>query len=716
MSWPTLDEAPVRLALDAKIWLADLTHTQQVVASDVIPAAIGGIATFTESRIALPEPIRLFKYPERLVEALDREMPDIIGFSNYCWNYRLSYKFAEVIREVSPRTIIVFGGPNYSVLDEERAAFLRQAPSIDFYVVKEGEAAFANLVEALAANGMNAAAIKSGPEMPSIHWVRPDGAVALPAELPRIRDLAQIPSPYLSGHLDEFFDGRLQPALQTNRGCPFSCTFCVEGLSYYTKVHRSTEEKLAAEIDYMGQRMVAARVHGGRNDLHIVDSNFGMFKEDLETCRAIAKAMDNYGWPQLISVSTGKNQKERVIDASKLVRGAMRVSGTVQSLDKDVLQKIKRSNISEDQIIDVALRASEIGTKSFSEIILALPGDTKDAHFGTLRTVIDAGIDFIRTWQLMILTGSELAMERSRGLHKLVTKYRVLPRCYGEFTVRGRSVAAAEIEEVCIANETMPFEEYLLCRRMHLIIAIFYNGSALTSAVKLLKMLGVSPFRWLEYMTEASPQGRLREVFDSFDQQTRDELWDDVEALAEFAERPENIRRYVDGELGVNVLFLHTTMALTSYGAELAQFAGEALSAVLEEAGKRSPETDAFVTDIVTHFMHRIENVFFERDIPLRASLRHDIEAFEKTEQPASIAAFAHRAPVDYLFVLDAAQKDYIASRLKTYGNNMADSRVMGRHHATKLFRSAIRVDTFSEPLERRDTRFEVSGLEESLG
>lgn len=705
-----------RTILNAKVWLADLTHTQQVVASDTIPAAIGGIATFAESRIELPSPIRLFKYPERLAEALEHELPDVIGFSNYCWNARISYKFAEVIRALSPRTAIVFGGPNYSMLESERIEFLRRSPALDFYINKEGEVAFANLLEALAANGLNVAAIKSGPEMGSIHWLRSDGTASLPGELPRIRDLAEIPSPYLSGHLDEFFDGRLMPLLQTNRGCPFSCTFCVEGLSYYTKVHRSTAEKVAAEVEYIGRKMAVVGAEGGRKDLYIADSNFGMFKEDIDTCRALSGTMDRYGWPESINVSTGKNQKERILEAGKVVRGAMRMSGSVQSLDKTVLEKIKRSNISEEQILDLALRTSEMGAKSFSEVILALPGDTKDAHFSTLRAVIDAGVDFARTWQLMILTGSELALERSRGEHKLVTKFRVLPRCYGYFTVRGRTVAAAEIEEVCIAHETMSFEDYLACRRMHLIIATFYNDSVLTSAVKLLKMLGVSPFNWLERMAETPARNRLNEVFESFEQHTRSELWEDFDELAKFADHPDTIRRYVEGELGNNVLFMHKTMAITNYGPELGEFAGEALNAVLDEAGQRTPETDAFVADIVTHFTRRIQNVLFDRNIPVCATLRHDIAAFEDAVGPTSIAQYAHGEPTDYLFVLDSAQEEFLQKRERTYGNILTDSRIMSRHYAVKLFRQAVQADEAAYRQPGRSRRFEVAGLEESLG
>lgn len=48
------------------IWLADLTYTQQTIAADVMPNAIGCIATFTETQVPLSQPIRLFKYPEAL--------------------------------------------------------------------------------------------------------------------------------------------------------------------------------------------------------------------------------------------------------------------------------------------------------------------------------------------------------------------------------------------------------------------------------------------------------------------------------------------------------------------------------------------------------------------------------------------------------------------------------------------------------------------------
>ena len=134
---------------EIKIWLVDPTYTQQQISSESMPSAVGGIATFSEANLQLKYPIRLFKYPEKLAKALDNEIPDIIGFSNYMWNCELSLTLARRIKEYSADTIVVMGGPNYPVVSSEQEDFLRKHTEIDFYIKGEGELAFANLVAEL---------------------------------------------------------------------------------------------------------------------------------------------------------------------------------------------------------------------------------------------------------------------------------------------------------------------------------------------------------------------------------------------------------------------------------------------------------------------------------------------------------------------------------------------------------------------------------------
>ena len=64
-----------------KIWLADLTHTNSRIISNHMPYGTACVAAFTEKYVNLNNPIRLFKYPQKLSEAPENDgIPDIIGF------------------------------------------------------------------------------------------------------------------------------------------------------------------------------------------------------------------------------------------------------------------------------------------------------------------------------------------------------------------------------------------------------------------------------------------------------------------------------------------------------------------------------------------------------------------------------------------------------------------------------------------------------------
>ena len=139
-----------------------------------------------------------------------------------------------------------------------------------------------------------------------------------------------------------------------------------------------------------------------------------MYKEDLNTCKALAEEQRKTGYPKYISVTTGKNKQDRILEAAKIVNGAMKITGSVQSLDPEILENVSRKNISPTQIVDMALQSSKIGTHSFSEVILGLPGDTTKKHFSTLKTLVDSAFTSIAMYQLMILPGTELGSKIDR--------------------------------------------------------------------------------------------------------------------------------------------------------------------------------------------------------------------------------------------------------------------------------------------------------------
>jgi radical SAM superfamily enzyme YgiQ (UPF0313 family) len=649
--------------------------------------------TYTEGRLDMARPIRIFKYPEKLASALGKgPPPDLIGFSNYIWNSSLSSAFARRIKEISPKTIVVFGGPHYPIDPEEQEAFLGQRPEVDFYIVKEGELAFANLISALAENG-NRPELLYG-KLPSIHSIAPDGTAHLTDIVERIRDLSEIPSPYCSGRMDEFFDGKLLPIVQTNRGCPFGCTFCIEGVPYYNKVYKSSEEKVAAEIDYIGRKMREVRRLGGRNDLFIADSNFGMYKSDLETCKAIARAQKKYDWPEYINVATGKNRKERVLEAAKLINGALRLSGSVQSLDPDVLANIKRSNIAGDQLMELALEAADIGANSYSELILALPGDSKEKHYRSLHQVIEAGFNIVSTFQLMMLPGSEMCTEEVKKKYAMKLRFRVFPRCYGSYDVCGKRIVSAEIEEICVGLDTLSFEDYLECRKLHLMIAIFYNDGVFGALLKLLRASGNSVFRWLELLRDAELTGGLGEVFDDFLRETREELWESREELDAFIQEPGVIERYIDGELGNNLLFTYKTEAVTGHVVELAELARRTARTLLEETAAATPGALRFIDDALAYHCCRMTNIFDRLDEDVTVRLRYDIEAYENDPSPGPPDDYLCGAPVEFRFTLSDEQKDLMRRYLKVFGDTpWGIGRMMTKVYVKRLLRRVGRAD-----------------------
>ena len=71
------------------------------------------------------------------------------------------------------------------------------------------------------------------------------------ASLERIKDLDEVPSPYLTGALDKFFNLPLVPMVETTRGCPFSCTFCSDGAVIKNKVSRYDPQRIKEELKHL---------------------------------------------------------------------------------------------------------------------------------------------------------------------------------------------------------------------------------------------------------------------------------------------------------------------------------------------------------------------------------------------------------------------------------------------------------------------------------
>ncbi len=688
--------------IDLKIYLADLTYTQQTIAADVIPQAIGGIASFTEKHLKLKHRIKLFKYPEKLITCLENDKPDIIGFSNYIWNFELSKKFCKVIKKIYPDTITVIGGPNFPIDENELKDFALENKMFDFMILKEGELAFKNLVEKIHQ--------KRNIKNKNVDNHNVDHKIITENE--RIKNLSDIPSPYSNKYLDEFFDGKLMPIIQTNRGCPFSCTFCVEGVKYYNKINLNDQKKVNNELNFIGKKMNKLSKNGTRNDLFIADSNFGMYKDDIKTCEEIRSVKQKYKWPDYINVATGKNQKERVLNAAKLLDGAMRLSGSVQSLDEEVLKNIKRSNISSNGLIELALEGNKSGANTYSEVILGLPGDTLEKHYNTVKLIVNAGFVNVYLFQLMILPGTELDTLETKNKFSMVIRYRILPRCYGHYKLKGHDILSAEVERVCIGNNTLPFKDYLEARKMHLAVTIFYNDSIFSSVKKFLQINQIELWDWIMVILNLMKTSNFKKIMRDFEKDTMQELWNNESELKKYSENKEIIGKFISGEIGNNLLFTYKTRAITEHCTSLCEIVLESTNKLLKKYKLYNPTNEKFIQECINFHKLSMMNIFKGREKTPQGHFSFNIKKFiNKNFKNFKIKDIEFRKTKSISFVHNDNQKRILSNFEKIYGTSeLGISRILSKIHTKKFYR--VPSIKFKNSIVSYKNNYLISGLQ----
>lgn len=581
--------------------LADLTHTGILVDANNIPLAIGYIAAYAKTKLNNDLDMPLFKYPSDLSQFLGKETPRMACFTHYMWNARISSTFARQIKKHHPETVIVMGGPHYPVDATEQRRFLESHPEIDFYVDGEGEMPFVELVKALDAVGFDAERLKSsGQPLPSVDYIYKDRFVQNEL-MSRVIDLDKsLPSPYLTGLLDKFFDDKLTAMIQTSRGCPYSCTFCHDGIDYMNKIRAFSMERVQAELTYIESRIKTPT-------LLLSDLNWGIFPNDLRVAEMIADSRKRTGWPRNVACNTAKNQKDRVIEMSRVLGDLLQLGAAVQSTDPEVLRNIKRTNISLDAIIKMAKASTASRTGSFSEIILALPGDTKEKHIKSVCDLLDAGIQDIRSFQLILLPGTEANDVASRNKFQYQTGFRVLPRGFGKYQIYGEEVPAAEIQEICISNNTMNREDYTECRAFDLTVSIFNNGGVVKEFFRLAETLGVSRSTVLRRIHQKvrAAGGGLAELYAEFRTAENRNFHKTFADLEAFLALPGTMDAYLRQEYGVNHIYRSRAIALLSMYEQIVGIAQQAVTDELRDQSLLDSVLEMYLDELRTVLLAR---------------------------------------------------------------------------------------------------------------
>jgi anaerobic magnesium-protoporphyrin IX monomethyl ester cyclase len=188
-----------------------------------------------------------------IVTDLYQQKPEVIGFSCYIWNIEETIKVMNLLKKVDPSLIIVLGGPEVTYDTRE---WMEKIPEVDFIVMGEGEQTFKQLLAEIQKN-------HNYNKVPGIAF-RDNQQIVITPQINKL-DLKELPSPY---RFPEDIDnlGKRVTYIETSRGCPFSCQFCLSSIE--VGVRYFDREKIKDDIRYL--------MENGAKTIKFVDRTFNI--------------------------------------------------------------------------------------------------------------------------------------------------------------------------------------------------------------------------------------------------------------------------------------------------------------------------------------------------------------------------------------------------------------------------------------------------------
>ncbi|NKZ03434.1 radical SAM protein [Actinomadura latina] len=387
------------------------------------------------------------------------ERPDVVALPVYFWNRAPVMLIAREVKRRWPDCTVVLGGNDVSHQTER--VFAEEA--VDVLVHGEGEITFRRLL----ASGPATGALD---EIPGISYRR-SGRVVTTAAAERITDLSCLPSPLLSGvYSDEDIAASRTIILETNRGCPYSCSFCYWGGATKSKVRPFPLARVKQEITHI---VTHAPPHA---TIFLADANFGILPRDPEIAEWLVTELKRQGKRMFLFTNWAKNTNKRVLEAARILYSNQLISAvtlSAQSFTPEVLQIARRSNIRTSYYRQLQSDFQAMGVPTYTELIWGLPGETLATHLGSVEEAITSGGHPV-VYPLLLLNNTEYTTASVRDEQELVT--RVLPY----------QVSNPEMEaEFVVQHRAMPLADWRRGMAIRLALAVFH-GCLLRSLLRYL--------------------------------------------------------------------------------------------------------------------------------------------------------------------------------------------------------------------------------------
>jgi radical SAM superfamily enzyme YgiQ (UPF0313 family) len=420
------------------------------------------------------------------LEEVARSGRGIYLFSNYIWSSEHNLGQSALVKQVGPHNINVHGGPNTPKYLGDVERYFAQHPHVDVAVHGEGEATFTEMLDVLSDGDPD-----GPPDLSVLEGVaglsyRVPGGVVQTAPRDRIEDLDSIPSPILTGLYEGFTPAGPPGAviIETNRGCPYGCTFCDWGSATLSRVRKFDLERIFGELEWCAQHNFGT--------VGIADANFGIFERDVEIAQKIADLKAAYGYPKFVGNNYAKNTVKHLskiieifTEAGIVAEGKM----SMQTFDQGTLTTIRRKNIKVEKYYDLSGEFRRNDLPMMVDIMMGLPGSTPDTFRNDLQECLSRAVR-VAIHTTLLLTNSPM----NEPEYRLENGITALP---GEELTETSSYTRAEWEQMMrLMNAYYVFENFGVLRQIATYVHAETGSREIDFYERLVEDVHREPDRW----------------------------------------------------------------------------------------------------------------------------------------------------------------------------------------------------------------------------
>lgn len=328
---------------------------------------------------------------------------DIIGLTCYVWNQTSNDRISKLFKKINPNGIVVYGGPNIPEDKLIAESYISDRPFVDFFFVGPGEKNFLNFLKN----------IKNKNHIGAYSHVLNDHFEIKKSDY----KIENIPTPYIDGIFDNIFkkEKRIFAPIESNRGCPYGCSFCDWGSLTRNKV-------TLFDINIVKKNIDKLLSFDSLSGINIIDANFGMFLRDVEIFNYLCdKKSKNNKSIELLFSGTSKNgskylteiyKKMHLFEVGQSTTTSKNIKISFQTFSQQALESVDRKNMTIDKLTKI-IDSTKYNTVS-SELIIGLPGETVSSWIDTISQHKDLNLTFGRVYHLNILPNTPMYQSNYR--------------------------------------------------------------------------------------------------------------------------------------------------------------------------------------------------------------------------------------------------------------------------------------------------------------